>query len=96
MKIIHYKPSHAPLKLQKPQSSLSVEALSEVIFQHTSLEEALEELKREGYISPSGEKILKGIKDLLEKITGQKTINTHHKSRTERLVCQKGTGDSRR
>jgi uncharacterized protein with von Willebrand factor type A (vWA) domain len=41
---------------------------SEVIFQNTSLEDALEELRREGYEDSSGRKVLPGIRDLLEHI----------------------------
>jgi len=68
MKIIHYKPlGHAPA-LQQSSDTLPVEALSQVIFQNTSMEEALEELRREGYSTPDGEKIFTGMKDLLEKI----------------------------
>ena len=65
MKIIHYQPACEPVKIYESQASPPVEALSQVIFQHTSLEEALEELRREGYMEPGGEKALKGIKDLL-------------------------------
>ena len=68
MKLIHYKPTLEPIKLNEPPVSFPVESLSQVIFQHTSLEEALEELKREGYIDPNGEKVLTGIKDLLKTI----------------------------
>ncbi|MBN2243323.1 MAG: VWA domain-containing protein [Acidobacteria bacterium] len=43
-----------------------MEALAEVIFRSTSLEEALEALKREGYHNPAGSTIVAGIADLLE------------------------------
>ena len=66
MKLIHYQPTREPIKLNEPQVPFPIEALSQVIFQHTSLEEALEELRREGYIDLNGEKVLKGIKDLLK------------------------------
>ncbi|MBW2652477.1 MAG: hypothetical protein JRC57_05265, partial [Deltaproteobacteria bacterium] len=65
MKLIHYQPTREPIKLNEPQVSFPVEALSQIIFQHTSLEEALEELRKEGYTNSNGEKVLKGIKDLL-------------------------------
>ena len=68
MKTIHYQPIHDPQEIQEPLSPLPSEIISEVIFKHTSLNEALEELRREGYVSPGGGKILKGIKDLLAKI----------------------------
>ena len=68
MKIIHYKPlGHSPA-LPKPPETLPVEILSQVIFQNTSMEEALEELRREGFRTPNGKKIFTGMKDLLEKI----------------------------
>ena len=68
MKTIHYQPICDPKDIQEYLPPLPSEILSEVIFTHTSLDEALEELKREGYVTPGGEKILKGIKDLLERI----------------------------
>jgi len=68
MKNIHYHPLTQPATLTPPPEPLPLEALSSVIFQHTSLEEALLELMREGYAGARGEKIIKGIKDLLETI----------------------------
>ena len=68
MKTIHYKPlidSHA---IQDVSETIPVEVFSEVIFQNTSLEDALEELRREGYEDSSGRKVLTGIRDLLEHI----------------------------
>ena len=65
MKTIHYQPIRDPKEIQEPLPLLPSEVISEVIFKHTSLDEALEELRREGYVTPGGEKILKGIKDLL-------------------------------
>ena len=68
MKLIHYQPICEPIKPHESQALFPIEALSQIIFQHTSLEEALEELRREGFIDPNGEKVLKGIKDLLKTI----------------------------
>ena len=68
MKTIHYQPTRDPKEIQEPLPPLPSEVISEVIFKHTSLNEALEELRCEGYATPGGEKILKGIKDLLERI----------------------------
>jgi hypothetical protein len=68
MKTIHYQPIRDPQEIQEPLPPPPSEVISEVIFKHTSLDEALEELRREGYVTPEGEKTLKGIKDLLERI----------------------------
>ena len=61
MKRIHYKPIREPVKLDEFPLPFPVEALSQVICQHTSLEEALDELRREGFIDSHGEKVLKGL-----------------------------------
>ena len=68
MKTIHYKPLLDSLPLQQTSETLPVEVFSEVIFQNTSLENALAELMREGYRDPSGRKLLPGIGDLLKHI----------------------------
>ena len=68
MKIIHYKPLGHSSALPKSPDTLPVEILSQVIFQNTSMEEALEELRREGFRAPNGKKIFTGMRDLLEKI----------------------------
>jgi uncharacterized protein with von Willebrand factor type A (vWA) domain len=68
MKTIHYKPLLDALPSQQTAKALPVEVFSEVIFKNTSLEDALEELRREGYRDNSGRKLLPGIKDLLRHI----------------------------
>ncbi|MDX1779670.1 MAG: hypothetical protein R3339_12385, partial [Thermodesulfobacteriota bacterium] len=68
MKTIHYKPLLDSPPLQETPEILPLEVFSEVIFQNTSLEDALEELRREGYRDPSGTKLLPGIGDLLKHI----------------------------
>ncbi len=68
MKIIHYKPLGHPPVLTKSPDTLPVEILSQVIFKNTSMEEALEELRREGFRAPNGKNIFTGMRDLLEKI----------------------------
>lgn len=83
MKLIHYKPVREPIRLDEPPVSFPVEALSQVIYQHTSLEEALEELKREGFINSHGEKVLKGIKDLLKAIKTIREQACHNHSPAE-------------
>ena len=68
MKHIHYKPLSAHPAFAPPSDTLPAEALTEVIFRSTSLEEALEALKREGYSDPAGNTIVAGIADLLESL----------------------------
>ena len=68
MKIIHYKPLGHPPALPNSPDTLPVEILSQVIFKNTSMEEALEELRREGFRDPNGKEIFTGMRDLLEKI----------------------------
>jgi uncharacterized protein with von Willebrand factor type A (vWA) domain len=68
MKIINYTPLIDLPAIQEASEIIPVEVLSEVIFQNTSLEDALEELRREGYKDSSGRKVLPGIRDLLEQI----------------------------
>lgn len=68
MKIINYKPLIDLPAIQEASETIPVEVFSEVIFQNTSLEDALEELRREGYEDSSGRKVLPGIRDLLQHI----------------------------
>lgn len=68
MKTIHYKPFLDWPSLPQTSEILPVEVFSEVIFQNASLDEALEELRREGYQDSSGKKLLPGIRDLLKHI----------------------------
>ena len=69
MKIIQYKPlSSTPVSQEIPEL-LPVEILSDIIFKTHTLEEAIEELRREGYSRPGEKKLLPGIKDLLQTIT---------------------------
>lgn len=68
MKLISYKPLGSAPALRQLPDTLPVEILSQVIFQNTSMEEALEELRREGYRSSDGKLLFAGIRDLLDKI----------------------------
>jgi uncharacterized protein with von Willebrand factor type A (vWA) domain len=68
MRRIHYKPLSGDPALPPPSDTLPIEALSEVVFRSSSLEEALEALKREGYRDPAGNTVVVGIADLLESL----------------------------
>lgn len=70
MKTIYYKPLIDLPAFQQASEAIPVEVLSEVIFKNTSLEDALDELRREGYRDSSGRKVFPGIRDLLEHIKG--------------------------
>ena len=74
MKIINYTPHIDLPPVEEASETIPVEVLSEVIFQNTSLEDALEELRREGYKDSNGRKVLPGIRDLLEQIKGVREV----------------------
>jgi len=66
MKVIFYRPLAADEQLNFPGALFPVKALAEAVLKNQSLQEALEELQREGYRDEQGEQLFSGIKDLLQ------------------------------
>ena len=66
MKVITYRPLSPDEQLNFPGAPFPVKALAEAVLKNQSLQEALEELQKEGYRDEQGEQLFPGIKDLLE------------------------------
>ncbi len=66
MKVIFYRPLAADEQLNFPGALFPVKALAEAVLKNQSLQEALEELQKDGYRDEQGEQLFPGIKDLLQ------------------------------
>jgi len=68
MKVITYRPLSPDEQLNFPGAPFPVKALADAVHKNQSLQEALEELQKEGYRDEQGEKLFIGIKDLMEEV----------------------------
>lgn len=68
MKVFTYLPGTNETTCSDTSEAISFEALSAFLFKFNSIEEAIQELQREGYPDPDGVKDFPGLKALLEEI----------------------------
>ncbi|MCX5903443.1 MAG: VWA domain-containing protein [Proteobacteria bacterium] len=74
MKVITYRPLSPDEQLNFPGAPFPVKALADAVLKNQSLQEALEELQKEGYRDEQGEKLFIGIKDLMEEVKKLKEL----------------------
>jgi uncharacterized protein with von Willebrand factor type A (vWA) domain len=68
MKVITYRPLSPDEQLNFSGAPFPVKALADAVLKNQSLQEALEELQKEGFRDEQGEKLFPGIKDLMEEV----------------------------